>query len=137
MSLLIHCFLVFWQHFKLGDYSFQIKAYEPENNTLQSNYRFKKPITITLVYDVDQMLKQNKKVVSDDVTNEDIDPVLLLWDEKNQTWYFIFIVYHNSLESRKHFPQMSTTTPTFFSVFNAHKFDNQSFEQLIDVLSHA
>ena len=75
------------KHFKLGDYSFQIKAYETENNTLQSNYRFKKPITITLVYDVDQMLKQNQKVVSDDVTNEDIDPVLLLWDEKNQTWF--------------------------------------------------
>jgi hypothetical protein len=36
------------------------------------------------------MLKINKKVVSDDVTNEDINPVLLLWDEKNQTWYFSF-----------------------------------------------
>ena len=80
-------FLYVLQHFKLGDYSFQIKAYEPENNTLHSQYRFKKPITITLVYDVNQMLKQNKKVISDDVTNEDIDPVLLLWDTKNQTWY--------------------------------------------------
>ena len=77
-----------FQQFKLGNYSFQIKAYEPENNTLQSEYRFKKPITITLVYDVDQMLKPNKKVVSDEVTSKDIDPVLLLWDEKNQTWYF-------------------------------------------------
>jgi hypothetical protein len=75
------------KHFKLGDYSFQIKAYEAENNTLQSKYHFKKPITITLVYDVEQMLRMNKKVVSDEVTNEDIDPVLLLWDEKNETWY--------------------------------------------------
>jgi hypothetical protein len=76
------------QHFKLGDYSFQIKAYEPENNTLQSHYHFKKPITITLVYDVEQMLKLNKRVVSNEVTNEDMDPVLLLWDAKNKTWYF-------------------------------------------------
>ncbi|CAB4011511.1 Hypothetical predicted protein [Paramuricea clavata] len=75
------------KHFKLGDYSFQIKAFEAENNTLQSEYRFKKPITITLVYDVEQMLKINKKVVSNEVTNEDVDPVLLLWDVKNQTWF--------------------------------------------------
>ena len=75
-----------FQHFKLGNYSFQIKAYEPENNTLQSEYHFKKPITISLFYDVDQMLKGNKKTVSNEVTNEDIDPVLLLWDTKNQTW---------------------------------------------------
>ena len=34
------------------------------------------------------MLKLNKKVVSDEVTKEDIDPVLLLWDTVNQTWYF-------------------------------------------------
>ena len=81
------------QHFKLGDFSFQIKAYEPTNNTLQSKYRFKKPITITMVYDVDQMLKQNKKVVSDDVTKEDIEPVLLLWDAKNRSWYLILILY--------------------------------------------
>ena len=33
------------------------------------------------------MLRGNKKVVSDEVTKEDIDPVLLLWDAKNQTWY--------------------------------------------------
>ena len=33
------------------------------------------------------MLKLNKKVVSDEVTKEDIDPVLLLWDTVNQTWY--------------------------------------------------
>lgn len=83
-SLLFSCVL---QHFKLGNYSFEINAYEPENNTLQSEYRFKKPITITLVYDVEQMLKLNERVVSDEVTKEDIDPVLLLWDKKNQTWY--------------------------------------------------
>jgi hypothetical protein len=77
---------LFSQHFKLGNYSFQIKAYEPENNTLQDKYHFKKPITISLFYDVDQMLKGNKKTVSGEVTNEDIDPVLLLWDTENQTW---------------------------------------------------
>ena len=64
-----------------------MKAYEATNNTLQSKYHFKKPITITLFYDVDQMLKGNKKVVSDEVTNKDIDPVLLLWDTKNKTWW--------------------------------------------------
>ncbi|XP_028399178.1 uncharacterized protein LOC114522645 isoform X2 [Dendronephthya gigantea] len=75
------------KHFKLGNYSFQIKAYEPENNTLEEEYRFKKPITISLFYDVDQMLKQNKKTVSSEVNNNDIDPVLLLWHTKNQTWF--------------------------------------------------
>jgi hypothetical protein len=39
------------------------------------------------------MLKLNRKVVSDEVTNEDIDPVLLLWDTKNQTWYVKRILY--------------------------------------------
>ena len=72
-------------------------AYEPKNNTLQTGYRFQKPITITLVYDVRQMLKLNKKIVSDEVTKEDIDPVLLLWDNVNQTWYLEiikhFIIY--------------------------------------------
>ena len=58
---------------------------------MQTEYRFKKPITITMVYDVDQMLKMNKKVVTDEVTQDDIDPVLLLWDIKNQTWYLTFI----------------------------------------------
>ena len=71
----------------MGDYSFQIKSYNTENKTLISKYRFNKPITITLVYDVDQMLKLNKKVVSDEVAEDDIDPVLLLWDTNNQTWY--------------------------------------------------
>jgi hypothetical protein len=45
-----------------------------------------KPITISLFYDVDQMLKKNRKTVNNEVTKEDIDPVLLLWDTKNQTW---------------------------------------------------
>ena len=69
-----------------------IKAYEPENNTLQSEYHFMKPITISLFYDVDQMLKKNRKTVSKEVTKEDIDPVLLLWDKKNKTWqvYVLF-----------------------------------------------
>ena len=69
-------------------------AYEPENNTLQTGYCFQKPITITLVYDVRQMLKLNKKVVSDEVTKEDIDPVLLLWDTVNQTWYLEINIKH-------------------------------------------
>jgi hypothetical protein len=45
-----------------------------------------KPITISLFYDVDQMLKKNRKTVSKEVTKEDIDPVLLLWDKINKTW---------------------------------------------------
>jgi hypothetical protein len=54
------------------------------------------------------MLKINKKVVSDEVTNEDIDPVLLLWDEKNQTWYFSFAI-------SEHFP---IQIPRKFSILN-------------------
>ena len=46
-----------------------------------------------MVYDVEQMLKMNKKLVTDEVTQEDIDPVLLLWDTKNQTWYIFKIVF--------------------------------------------
>ena len=38
---------------------------------------------------MDQMLKLNKKVVSDEVAEDDIDPVLLLWDTNNQTWYAV------------------------------------------------
>ena len=40
------------------------------------------------------MLKLNKKVVSDEVTKEDIDPVLLLWDTVNQTWYLEINIKH-------------------------------------------
>ena len=28
-----------------------------------------------------------KEIKEDEVTKDDIDPVLLLWDAKNQTWY--------------------------------------------------
>ena len=63
-----------------------IKAYDPNNNTLWSEYHFKKPIIISLFYDVKQMLKANKETVSNEVTKQDVDPVLLLWDTKNQIW---------------------------------------------------
>ena len=70
----------------MGNYSFQIKAYDTVNNSLQSNYQFKKPVTISLFYDVEEMLKKNKKLVSDEVTKDDIDPVLLLWDVEKKIW---------------------------------------------------
>ena len=75
------------QHFKLGNYSFEITAYDPTNNTLRSGYRFEKPVIVILYYDVEEMLKSNAKVVSTEVTKQDINPVLLLWDTQNQTWY--------------------------------------------------
>ena len=36
------------------------------------------------------MLKGNNEVVSNEVAKQDIDPILLLWDSKNQTWYAVF-----------------------------------------------
>ena len=39
-----------------------------------------------MFYDVDNLVKANKKVVSDEVEKEDIDPVLYLWDPKNESW---------------------------------------------------
>ena len=39
-----------------------------------------------MFYDVDNLVKANKKVVNKEVTSNDVDPVLLLWDKKNQTW---------------------------------------------------
>ena len=79
-------FFLLKQQFKLGNYSFQIKALDPETNTVQEGYHFKKPISISMFYDVDNLVKANKKVVSNEVEEEDIDPVLYLWDPKNESW---------------------------------------------------
>ena len=70
----------------LGNYSFVIKALDPVNNTVQEGYRFVKPIKISMVYDVNRLVKANKKHVSNKVTKEDVDPVLYLWDPENETW---------------------------------------------------
>lgn len=70
----------------LGNYSFQIKALDPINNTVKEGFRFSKPIKLTMFYDVDNLVKANKKHVNNEVTEKDIDPVLFLWDPKNETW---------------------------------------------------
>ncbi|XP_015767122.1 PREDICTED: uncharacterized protein LOC107345883, partial [Acropora digitifera] len=70
----------------LGDYSFVIKALDPVNNTVREGFSFAKPITISMFYDVDKLVKANKKHVNDEVTKEDVDPVLYLWDPINETW---------------------------------------------------
>ena len=70
----------------LGNYSFMIKALDPVNNTIQEGYQFAKPITLSMFYDVDNLVKANKKHVNKEVTKEDIDPVLYLWDPENKTW---------------------------------------------------
>ena len=84
------CFLL--QQFMLGNYSFQIKAFDPTNNTIQEGYKFAKPIKISMFYDVDNLVNANKRVVNKDVKKDDIDPVLYLWDLKNKTWYVIVII---------------------------------------------
>ena len=43
-----------------------------------------------MFYDVDNLVKANKKVVSNEVEEEDIDPVLYLWDPKNESWWVLF-----------------------------------------------
>ena len=43
-----------------------------------------------MFYDVDNLVKANKKVVSNEVEEEDIDPVLYLWDPKNESWWVSF-----------------------------------------------
>ena len=74
------------QQFMLGNYSFVIKALDPENNRVQEGYKFVKPITVAMFYDVNKLVKVNKKHVTSEVTKEDIDPVLYLWDPINETW---------------------------------------------------
>ena len=70
----------------LGNYSFQIKALDPKNDTVQEGYQFVKPIKLSMFYDVKNLIEANKKHVNKEVTKEDIDPVLYLWDPKNETW---------------------------------------------------
>jgi len=70
----------------LGNYSFQIKAFDPNNNTLREGYSFAKPIKISMFYDVDNLVNANKRVVNKELEKDDIDPVLYLWDLNNQTW---------------------------------------------------
>ena len=70
----------------LGNYSFQIKALDPLSDTVQEGFKFAKPIKLSMFYDVDNLVKANREHVNNEVTNEDIDPVLYLWDPKNQTW---------------------------------------------------
>jgi len=74
----------------LGNYSFVIKALDPVNGTVQEGFKFVKPITIAMFYDVDKLVKANKKHVNNEVSKEDIDPVLYLWDLENETWYVHF-----------------------------------------------
>ena len=78
--------LFFRQQFMLGNYSFVIKALDPVNNSVQEGYKFVKPITISMFYDVNKLVKSNKKHVNNEVTKEDVDPVLYLWDPENETW---------------------------------------------------
>ncbi|KAL9987460.1 hypothetical protein ACROYT_G001773 [Oculina patagonica] len=75
------------KHFMLGNYSFQIKALDPKNNTVQEGFQFAKPIKLSMFYDVNNLVKANKEHVNNEVTEEDIDPVLYLWDPKNETWF--------------------------------------------------
>ena len=39
-----------------------------------------------MFYEVDKLVKANKKHVNDEETKEDIDPVLYLWNPINKTW---------------------------------------------------
>ncbi|KAL9987468.1 hypothetical protein ACROYT_G001781 [Oculina patagonica] len=75
------------KQFMLGNYSFQIKALDPKNDTVQEGFQFVKPIKLSMFYDVDNLVKANKKHVNNEVTKEDIDPVLYLWDPENKTWF--------------------------------------------------
>ena len=70
----------------LGNYSFVIKALDPQNNTVQEGFKFVKPIKISMFYDVNNLIEANKEHVNKEVTKEDIDPVLYLWDLDNETW---------------------------------------------------
>ena len=70
----------------LGNYSFQIKALDPVNNTVQEGYQFVKPIKIAMLYDVGNLVQANEKHVNNELTKEDVDPVLYLWDPENETW---------------------------------------------------
>ena len=70
----------------LGNYSFQIKALDPVTNKIQEGFKFAKPIKIATFYDVGNLINANKKHVNNELTKEDVHPVLYLWDPKNETW---------------------------------------------------
>lgn len=70
----------------LGNYSFLIKALNPLNNSVQEGYHFVKPIKIDMFYDVGNLVKANEKHVNNELTKEDVDPVLYMWNPHNQTW---------------------------------------------------
>ncbi|EDO42273.1 predicted protein [Nematostella vectensis] len=72
--------------FMIGNYSFQIKALSPQNNTPEEGYKFAKPIKISMFYDVDKLVNANRRVTNKEVTKYDIDPVLYLWNKNNNTW---------------------------------------------------
>lgn len=65
---------------------------EVVNVSSKTSFTFSKPIILTVFYDVEELLIENSKTVSKDVTKEDIDPVIWLWDTKNKTWYDIKII---------------------------------------------
>ncbi|KAJ7389337.1 hypothetical protein OS493_032194 [Desmophyllum pertusum] len=56
------------KQFMLGNYSFVIKALDPVNNTVQEGFKFAKPITIAMFYDVDNLVKANKSTFDASLT---------------------------------------------------------------------
>ena len=84
---LTHC-LVRCQQFMLGNYSFQIKAVDTDNGSIIEGYQFAKPVVITMFFDVDKLVQSNKKVVSG-ISQQDVRPVLLLWNVHKKSWYGI------------------------------------------------
>ena len=70
----------------LGNYSFQIKALDPVNDTVKEGFKFAKPIKLSMFYDVGNLVKANEKHVNNELTKEDVDPILFLWDPGNETW---------------------------------------------------
>jgi len=40
-----------------------------------------------MFYDVGNLVKANRKHVNNELTKEDVDPVLYLWDPENETWF--------------------------------------------------
>ena len=82
----------------LGNYSFQIKALDPVNNTVQEGYQFVKPIKIAMFYDVGNLVQANQKHVNNELTKEDVDPVLYLWDSENETWLVCLILWLSLVE---------------------------------------
>jgi len=133
------------QQFMLGNYSFQIKALDPVNNTVQEGYKFVKPIKISMFYDVGNLVNANRKHVNNELTKEDVDPVLYLWDPENETWYvcvsvclfvFVFVFLGGGVggpvkvaESRKElFVRRSQLICSVTGTNMAHQSDRTSIE---------